>query len=260
MVLQTIDSTFVAGVTTSPEGEFIFKNTAAGDYRLVLSSIGYNTGYITLNGVKRHTDLGPIVLDSASIALEGVTITGSSQISRADRKLVFPSERQMKTSTNGVNLLQELMLPRILVNPMNNEIGLSGGGELQLRINGVKAEIDEIKAIRPADIIRIEYHDNPGLRYGNAEVVLDYIVRRPETGGNFGADISQGLNTMWGNYNLYGKVNHKNQNSASPITWDRGILTACTATMKKNSTWQTAPHSDAWRKESPARQPCTSTT
>ena len=38
--------------------------------------------------------------------------------------------------------------PRILVNPMNNEIGLSGGGELQLRINGVKAEIDEIKAIR----------------------------------------------------------------------------------------------------------------
>lgn len=49
VVLQTIDSTFVAGVTTSPEGEFIFKNTAAGDYRLVLSSIGYNTGYITLN-------------------------------------------------------------------------------------------------------------------------------------------------------------------------------------------------------------------
>ena len=34
-------------------------------------------------------------------------------------------------------------------------------------------------------------------------------MRRPETGGNFGADISQGLNTMWGNYNLYGKVNHK---------------------------------------------------
>ena len=83
---------------------------------------------------------------------------------------------------------------------MNNEIGLSGGGELQLRINGVKAEIDEIKAIRPADIIRIEYHDNPGLRYGNAEVVLDYIVRRPrKRGGNFGCPtFPQGLNTMWG--------------------------------------------------------------
>ena len=67
----------------------------------------------------------------------------------------------MKVSTNGVNLLQELMLPRIQVNPMNNEIGISGGGELQIRINGAKADINEIKALRPADIIRIEYHDNP---------------------------------------------------------------------------------------------------
>lgn len=65
---------------------------------------------------------------------------------------------------------------------MNNEIGVLGGGELQLRINGAKAEVEEIKALQPSDIIRIEYHDNPGLRYGNAEVVLDYIVRRPETG------------------------------------------------------------------------------
>ena len=209
VVLQTIDSTFVNGVTTNPEGQFEFKSTDEGDYQLVISSMGYNTAYITLNGIKRHTDLGSIVLDSTSIALEGVTITGSSQINRADRKLVFPSAMQLKASTNGVNLLQELMLPRILVNPMNNSIGLSGGGELQLRINGVKAEADEIKALRPADIIRIEYHDNPGLRYGNAEVVLDYIVRRPETGGSFGTELMQGLNAGWGNYNLYGKVNHK---------------------------------------------------
>ena len=92
---------------------------------------------------------------------------------------------------------------------MNNEIGVLGGGELQLRINGAKAEVEEIKALQPSDIIRIEYHDNPGLRYGNAEVVLDYIVRRPETGGNFGVDLSQGMNAMWGEYNVFGKVNHK---------------------------------------------------
>ena len=150
-----------------------------------------------------------ILLEDASVALAGVTINGSSQISRPDRKLVFPSERQMKVATNGVNLLQELMLPRIQVNPMNNEIGISGGGELQIRINGAKADINEIKALRPVDIIRIEYHDNPGLRYGNAEIVLDYIVRRPDTGGSFGTDLSQGINAMWGNYNVFGKVNHK---------------------------------------------------
>ena len=209
VVLQTTDSVFVNGVSTNNHGSFIFNKVEAGNYRLVLSSVGYNTQYITLNGVKRNTDLGDILLEDASVALEGVTINGSSQISRPDRKLVFPSERQMKVSTNGVNLLQELMLPRIQVNPMNNEIGISGGGELQIRINGAKADINEIKALRPADIIRIEYHDNPGLRYGNAEIVLDYIVRRPDTGGSFGTDLSQGVNAMWGNYNVFGKVNHK---------------------------------------------------
>ena len=32
----------------------------------------------------------------------------------------------MKVSTNGVNLLQQMMLPRIQINPMNNEIGVLG--------------------------------------------------------------------------------------------------------------------------------------
>lgn len=209
IVLQTTDSAFVSGVTSNDNGIFLLKNLSAGNYRLILSSIGYVTSQMMLNGLTDDTDLGTIVLDSASVALEGVTVTASAQVSRADRKLVFPSERQIKTATNGVNLLQEMMLPRILINPVDNSLSLSGGGELQLRINGAKAELEEVKALRPADIIRIEYHDNPGLRYGNAEVVLDYIVRRPETGGNFGIDLTQGINAMWGEYNLYGKVNHK---------------------------------------------------
>mgnify|MGYP001540976579 FL=1 len=57
VVLQTIDSTFVSGVSTNNNGNFIFNKIDAGDYRLVLSSIGYNTQYVTLNGVKRNTCL-----------------------------------------------------------------------------------------------------------------------------------------------------------------------------------------------------------
>lgn len=153
----------------------------AGNYLLALSCVGYRTQFIVLDGIKQNINLGEILLEDDAVAMEGVTVSASGQISHSDRKLIFPSERQMKVSTNGVNLLQQMMLPRIQINPMNNEIGVLGR-ELQLRINGAKAEVEEIKALQPSDIIRIEYHDNPGLRYGNAEVVLDYIVRRPETG------------------------------------------------------------------------------
>lgn len=209
IVLQTEDSTFINGVTSNENGEFALKNIDKGNYLLTLSSIGYQSKSITLNGIKDNVNLGRIVLDTIAIALEGVTVTASAQVSQADRKLVFPSERQVKVATNGLNLLQEMMLPRILINTIDNTISLSGGGELQLRINGAKVELEEVKALRPEDIIRIEYHDNPGMRYGNAEVVLDYIVRRPETGGSFGTDLTQGVNAMWGEYNLFGKINHK---------------------------------------------------
>ncbi len=209
VVLQTSDSTFIKGTTTNGKGSFLLDKLHPGDYVLVLSNVGYTTHYLSLNGVKRNVDLGEILLEDAAVAMEGVTVSASAQISHSDRKLLFPSERQMKVSTNGVNLLQQMMLPRIQVNPLKNEIGVLGGGELQLRINGAKAEIDEIKSLLPTDIIRIEYHDNPGLRYGNAEVVLDYIVRRPDAGGSFGLDLSQGMNAMWGEYNVFGKVNYK---------------------------------------------------
>ena len=181
----------------------------AGDYLLAVSSLGYETQYIALDGFNKSIDLKEILMEDAPVSLDGVTVSASNTSSRSDRKLIFPSDRQVKASTNGMDLLQQLMLPKITVNPMSNEIKVPGDGEVQLRINGVKVELDEIKALLPADIIRIEFHDNPGLRYRNAEVVLDYIVRRPETGGNFSVDMSQGVNALWGEHRVSGKINHK---------------------------------------------------
>ena len=69
VVLQTVDSTFVTGVSTNNEGNFNLNKIDAGDYRLVLSSVGYTTQYITLDGIKRNTNLGDIFLEDDAIAL-----------------------------------------------------------------------------------------------------------------------------------------------------------------------------------------------
>jgi hypothetical protein len=210
IVLQTEDSVFVAGVGTSSDGKFAITKVKAGDYRLIISCMGYETQYISLAGLKAGISLPEILMEEESLSIDAVTVSASAVTSRIDRKLVFPTEQQVQASTNGIDLLQQLMLPRVQVNPMMNGISVPGGGEVQLRINGVKVEINEIQALLPADIIRVEYHDNPGLRYGNAEVVLDYIVRRHETGGNLGLSM---LNTFdfkrFGNNGINGKINHK---------------------------------------------------
>ena len=209
VVLQTMDSVFVTGTITDQKGNFDFKNVTAGDYRLIISLIGYETQTVELEGENRNIDLRDILLEEASFALGEVTVSASATISKSDRKLVYPSERQVNASTNGVDLLQQLMLPRLQVKPIQNEVSLIGGGEIQYRINGAKVEIQDIIALKPADIIRIEFHDNPGLRYGNAEIVLDYIVRRPETGGNLGTNLNTSPMYRFGNYSVNGKINHK---------------------------------------------------
>lgn len=210
VILNTADSVFISGITTDNRGSFSMNNITAGDYLLTISNLGYKTKHLPLHKVNKSIALGNILLEEDVVSLEGVTISASNMTSTSDRKQVYPSERQVKASSNGMNLLQQLMLPKVLVNPLTNEVSVPGGGEVQFRINGAKVEQQEIIALLPSEIIRIEFHDNPGLRYGNAEVVLDYIVRRPETGGSFGASMEDAFEfNTWGNNYIRGKVNHK---------------------------------------------------
>lgn len=209
VVLQTIDSTFVAGVSTDEKGSFQLDKVKVGNYRLVISAIGYLDKVTELNGLSKSVDLGKLVLNETMEQIGEVTVTAANIVNQADRKIVFPSQKQLDASTNGVNLLQALMLPRIQVNPMTKAISMAGGGTVQLCINGVKVSAEDINALQPVDILRIEYLENPGLRYGEAEAVLNYITRRHETGGSFSLDMMNSPHIVFHNDAISARLNHK---------------------------------------------------
>lgn len=161
--------------------------------------------------------MGELSLSPDNIVLEGVTVTASPVIKKTDRQIILPTEMQTKAASNGISLLRNLQLSRILVNPIDNTITVPGGDNVQLRINGVEVTQAEITAIRPADVIRIEYIDNPGTRYGNAGAVLNYIVKRRESGGSISADLTNGASKQgFGEYNLQPNTTSTNRNLAPP--------------------------------------------
>lgn len=209
IVLQTMDSTFVAGTVSGEKGSFKLEKVPQGDYRFVISNIGYRTLYIDLQGFSRTTNLGKLTLDEISEQLDEVTVTASATVSNADRMLVFPNKKQVEASNNGVDLLRNLMLPRLNINPLNNSVTLNDGSSVQLCINGRKVEKEEINALLPEDIIRVEYVEDPGLRYGDAGAMVNYIVRRYELGGSYSIEAKQSPHMIWGGYNVSGKVNYK---------------------------------------------------
>ncbi len=222
IALLKSDSTFVSGASSDVKGLFAFNNIPSGDYIVSAAFVGYGKKYIPLNRIEGNTDLGNIDLSHSAVALKDVTVTASAVIQKPDRKIIMPTENQIKASNNGVTLLRNLQLSRIVINPINNTITVPDGKPVQLRINGIEVTSAEVVALQPADIIRIEYHDEPGMRYGDAAAVIDYITRRKESGGNVSANLGNVFYDMdWGENFVSAKVNHKKSEFGVNSYWSR---------------------------------------
>ncbi len=196
----------VSGTVTDTHGKFSLE-TETGEFVLECSYIGYEPIGMSLT-VSGNTNLGTIEMNEASTELGEVVVEGDAVIQKVDRQILLPNKEQLGASSDGMSLLQNLQIPRIVVNPADNTVKTLANQNVQLRINGIEASNSEVMAINPKDVIRIEYHDQPGVRYNGAAAVINYIVHHRDTGGNLMLNASNGV-TMpgWGEYHLSGKVN-----------------------------------------------------
>jgi hypothetical protein len=209
IILNTEDSTFVVGLVSDQNGKFKFKNIPSGNYYIAVTYIGYISENIALRELSKSIDLGDIFVSENTTLLDEVTVTASSVTNKVDRLVIFITDQQKAHSSNGINLLTTMQLPRLTVNPLMGSISLPGDEKVQLCINNVKVGENDIKALKPNEIVRIEYIDNPGVRYGDASVVINYILKRATTGGNVGVDAMNAVTSLFGNEQVTFKMNHK---------------------------------------------------
>lgn len=210
IALCTKDSVrHITGSTSNAKGIFQIKNVMPGDYYLTISYLGFLSKTVSLNNLSKSVNLGDIPLVPEANELEGITVTASNVSNKTDRLIIFVTDEQKSKATNGINILSVMQLPRLIVNPMTNEVTLPGEESVQFCINEVKVDPADIRALQPADIIRVEYLDNPGLRYGNAGVVINYILKREITGGSVSLDLSNAVTTSFGDDQVAAKFNYK---------------------------------------------------
>lgn len=225
VVLQADTSNVVSGSVTDGTGHFEIKDVDDGSYVLRFSCLGYEPQSVSLANLDGDIYMGEIRLVPTATALGEVVVEGSAVINKIDRQIILPTSTQRKASTNGISLLQHLQVASLVINPLDKSIKTNLGDEVQLRINGVVSDRNEVMALRPADIVRIEYHDNPGLKYGDAAAVVDYIVKRKETGGNVAADLMNGIKPLGaGNYNISARYNRNKSVVGAVFSWERRDL------------------------------------
>ncbi len=147
--------------------------------------------------------------ETQTVELQEVEVKAAKVIHKPDGQTIYPTEVQKKASHSGYSILQKLALPNIRVDEVSHSLSaIDGRGSIQLRINGIIVGREEMLSLAPERISRIDFIDNPGVRYGEGiAYVINILTRRNDSGYTVGADLTQALTAKLGNDLLYGKWN-----------------------------------------------------
>lgn len=144
------------------------------------------------------------------VTIKDVEVKAARVVNKIDGMLIYPSEAQKEASNTGYSILRRLGLPNIRIDDVNYSISaIDSRGSVQVRINGLIAGRPEMLSLNPKYIIRIEFIDNPGVRYGDGiAYVINIITKRKENGYTAGTDLTQTVTTKKGDYDIYGKLHN----------------------------------------------------
>lgn len=204
------DSSFVEGCVTNARGGFELEGVAPGDWLLIFSMVGYEESTLRLEGLHDDADVDIVWMKEMSTSLGEVVVEAQRSTRDAGRLIVFPSSLECESSFSAFEMLEKMRLPGLEVNSTQNSIRSIRNGEVQIRVNGVESAIEDALAIQPSRVVKVEYIDMPGARYGEGVVaVVNFVTRRSTEGFSGGTTWKNAATTGYGNDNFYLKYNNK---------------------------------------------------
>lgn len=144
-----------------------------------------------------------------TITLNEVTVKATKVVNKADGMIIYPTDAQKQASNNGYSILEKLTLANLRIDNISHSItAIDNRGGVQIRINGIVVGKSEMLALNPKDIAKIDFINNPGVRYGDGiAYVIDIVTRRNGSGYTIGTDLTSALTTLQGDDMVYGKWN-----------------------------------------------------
>lgn len=205
-LLNPKDSSFLCGGVSNANGDFVIPC----QQKQALMKVSF-VGYKTICKLVPIARIGNVKMQANSYLLKGVTVEAAKVVEKVDRQIIFPTKEQVKTASNGYDLLDNLSLPTIIVNRAERKVLSLKGGDVQIRINDVKASMQDVLALQPDEVTKVEFINVPGLKYGdsNLDAVINYQVRRRYAGYVGGVSTMQGTKAGFNNSDGYFKYNLK---------------------------------------------------
>lgn len=238
----------VDGTTTDDKGKFVINKIAVGDYKLLISFIGYKGREVKNITIDRRTDieLGNVVLTPDVVQLNQVEVVGmAAMIEEKVDRLVYNAEKDL-TSKGGDAADVMRKVPMLSVD-LDGNVSLRGSSNVRVLINNKPSTIiassvgDALKQI-PADMIKsVEVITSPSARYdaeGTAGIIN--IITKKNTlqgatldinggAGNRGAMLglrgSYRAGKMGFNLSGFGRSNYNVRGYSETLQQSRGATT-----------------------------------
>lgn len=178
-LLAPKDSTVITFGIADSDGRFSIpcdrKNVIAK-----MRSSGHNT--LILNSPSQ--EMGNVRMSIRAVSLDGVTVVGNNAMLMADRTVYVPEQRQRNTAIDGLDLLERMAIPQLVMNPRTGIPETASGKPVDIFIDSQPATQQDLKAMNLQDVKRVEYLDFPSdSRFLGKQHVVNFIMAKYEYGG-----------------------------------------------------------------------------
>ena len=183
--LSKMNDDFIDGTIAGAKGEFVVK-CSYDSLKLHISSIGY-TGYdLTINKESnQNIDIGNVMLEEETHVLQQMVVVADAVFNTPTRTLMYPTSLQLKSSSSGFDLLRNMNLEGLLIDVDNQSVKSSLASAVIYKINGVTSSLQQIVALQPKQIDRVEYNSTATARYANEDAAVINIVLKEANVGTF---------------------------------------------------------------------------
>ena len=89
--------------------------------------------------------------------LDEIVVEAQMQRTSPTSTTYIPTGKQKNSSQNAVDLLRQMAIPQIQINPVSEAVTDNAGGDVAIFINYLEASREEMEGLRMPDVKRVEY-------------------------------------------------------------------------------------------------------
>ena len=142
--------------------------------------------------------------------LQEIVVEGETVVKKEKSIILYPTKRDKRFAAGGIDVLANMNIPEITVNPMTKEVTSTGGEAVKMFVDFQPADATQLGNLRPQDIERIDILYSPeDPRFQNARIAANYIMKKYEYGGYSKLTAKQAYRAYQGDYRLYSKFSYK---------------------------------------------------